>query len=540
MSDKIRKRLYIAIILALIGMMIAGTLYLVHKYSINKTLEEIHSWDDIPELYSKWWKAYKREVFIELITSNIIRELNKLKGAISINDITERLDEDELNELIAGTESEYKYCYFKLDAIRKEDSVPDYAKWLVSRMISDYEETMEHAKALENEYRKKLENLNVFDSASREFFKSISDDIKKQENLLKEMSKAGTIGEFPAMGISLIADMNREYELSMKDIEGILFYTDAKGNKHISEEGIGLFADVSKENMSKKQLELYNMLISYIYTDECDTKELNTIIHAFYREPVKEMFMVRNLKKAGASFIKDLDDELNKKIMEGISNNNQVDKAELLKNIFAFKKISKLGELSYEVSDYENNVGEYKFKLTPYGAEFASEFQSYDVNISVSTKGHGVSGALTFYADYFKKQIKGLEFNGKELTMGQIVSQIMGEVPGVSTYVEFIKAVEDDGKSKEMIANGVMIENAMAIDGYVTEINGDIVVRKGPNTEAIYKYLEKNGYKIDQKDVYEQTRLVLQYGYGENAKNFSDIEKKILNKLGDEGYEWIY
>ena len=42
MSDKIRKRLYIAIILVLIGMMIAGTLYLVHKYSINKTLEEIH------------------------------------------------------------------------------------------------------------------------------------------------------------------------------------------------------------------------------------------------------------------------------------------------------------------------------------------------------------------------------------------------------------------------------------------------------------------------------------------------------------------
>ena len=40
--------------------------------------------------------------------------------------------------------------------------------------------------------------------------------------------------------------MNREYELSMKDIEDILFYTDAKENRHISEEGIGLFADVSK------------------------------------------------------------------------------------------------------------------------------------------------------------------------------------------------------------------------------------------------------------------------------------------------------
>ena len=44
MNDKIKKKIYIAVIVALIGMMIAGTLFLVYKYSIYKAVEEMCSW----------------------------------------------------------------------------------------------------------------------------------------------------------------------------------------------------------------------------------------------------------------------------------------------------------------------------------------------------------------------------------------------------------------------------------------------------------------------------------------------------------------
>ena len=435
--------------------------------------------------------------------------------------------------------------------------MPDYAKWLVSRMISDYEETMEHAKALENEYRKKLENLNVFDSASREFFKSISDDIKKQENLLKEMSKAGTIGEFPAMGISLIADMNREYELSMKDIEGILFYTDAKGNKHISEEGIGLFADVSKENMSKKQLELYNMLISYIYTDECDTKELNTIIHAFYREPVEERLgeskvSVRNLKKAGASFVADLDDKLTEIIKIGEVNNNQVGKAELFRVIFENKKIANI-EVSYEEGGNTDSgkFDGYVVKLSTYQMENGTGkyvnglWQPTKVAalhneiISIVTLGHGLDGFTNFSKKIQDEQSEEyrneMEKLGRKIGYDLLTNKI--NVPMISTLLDVAEAGNYGYKSKVIAQNRYLTDYASLTDAYITQINEDVVLRKGPNTEAICKYLEKQGFSINgtQKENMEN---IIRYGAKINKDTLVKIRDYVKRELENGGYLW--
>ena len=68
------------------------------------------------------------------------------------------------------------------------------------------------------------------------------------------------------------------------------------------------------------------------------------------------------------------------------------------------------------------------------------------------------------------------------------------------------------------------------------------MVRKGPNTNAIFGYLKQCGYEIDKSGIteMEQANQVLTYGKGQKADNFNDIERKISNKLAIQGYEWIY
>lgn len=104
--------------------------------------------------------------------------------------------------------------------------------------------------------------------------------------------------------------------------------------------------------------------------------------------------------------------------------------------------------------------------------------------------------------------------------------------------LDFANDMNNDYKARMLAKNKVFLELAIPTDCYVTEINGEIVVRKGPNTDAVMKYMKDKGYPLNST-LEDNIETMRKYGKDNNKDSSVSISKDIEKKLTERGYKWI-
>ena len=84
----------------------------------------------------------------------------------------------------------------------------------------------------------------------------------------------------------------------------------------------------------------------------------------------------------------------------------------------------------------------------------------------------------------------------------------------------------------------IKVELATTTDSYVTQINDECVIRFGPNTEAVMRYMDNKGYPLkgSMKDNIESLR---KYGKNVGLDSAVEVRDDIKDQLIKGGYKWI-
>ena len=198
--------------------------------------------------------------YFEHISVEILMQYQKLVTAISNNEITEQLDEDELRALINQKQEDYHFYDCRVDNIRTLQRNFEFCSSVFDLLKSHYKAARDNALSLKKDYEKKLNNLINLEKASSSYYSSVNTMIKKQNMLLYDLSIAGAKGKFPKTKLANALSIYSAIRDHNIDPNKLLFCKDASGKKVISVEAIGLFADTEKKNMSPLRLSMYNYI----------------------------------------------------------------------------------------------------------------------------------------------------------------------------------------------------------------------------------------------------------------------------------------
>ena len=248
--------------------------------------------------------------YFEYISVEILTQYQKLVTAISNNEITEKLDEDELRALINQKQEDYNFYGNRVDNIRMLQRNFEFCASVFDLLKNHYKAARDNALSLKKDYEKKLINLINLEKASSSYYSSVNTMIKKQNMLLYDLSIAGAKGKFPKTKLANALSIYSAIRDHNIDPNKLLFCKDASGKKVISVEAIGLFADTEKKNMSPLQLSMYNYIINHIHSSKCTTHDLDNIIEGYYGQEIRtkrgdSIVSLRQLKKSAPNLVSD-------------------------------------------------------------------------------------------------------------------------------------------------------------------------------------------------------------------------------------------
>ena len=301
-------------------------------------------------------------------------------------------------------------------------------------------------------------------------------------------------------------------------------------------EAIGLFADTEKKNMSPLQLSLYGMTVDYIFTNECNHKELKKISNAFYGDVIegKYCYKQRKGKVTTNDFLADLKVSVEKRADANALTKDILEKycvldfalnIDHLSGDILIKKVNKGYEVNYS-SQYED-YRSYKGGIN--GIHAVKSWQTAtNLKQEISYIGRGVDGALNNYNDAIKEIYDYLKYNKKKLAgeakysicMKILEKSLEHAECGASKVLMFpsmMKTLIDkcnDNYAAERAYNRCKgIENSVIFDLHtiessnVAEFNTKFV--KGENTQMIIDHINNStGSNITVNDiVYSQDKV---------------------------------
>ena len=307
--------------------------------------------------------------YFEYISVEILMQYRKLVTAISNNEITEQLDEDELRALINQKQEDYHFYDSWVDNIMTIQRNFEFCSSVFDLLKSHYKAARDNALSLKKDYEKKLSNLINLEKASSSYYSSVNTMIKKQNMLLYDLSIAGAKGKFPKTKLANALSIYSAIRDHNIDPNKLLFCKDASGKKVISVEAIGLFADTEKKNMSPLQLSMYNYIINHIHSSKCTTHDLDNIIEGYYGQEIRtkrgdSIVSLRQLKKSAPNLVSDLNENLTKLTKNGKSNNKLVEITEFVNTVFKETEVTKVGQVKYH-NGYSIKIHTYRYE---YGA----------------------------------------------------------------------------------------------------------------------------------------------------------------------------
>ena len=475
--------------------------------------------------------------YFEHISVEILMQYQKLVTAISNNEITEQLDEDELRALINQKQEDYHFYNFKFCS-----SVFDLLK-------SHYKAARDNALSLKKDYEKKLSNLINLEKASSSYYSSVNTMIKKQNMLLYDLSIAGAKGKFPKTKLANALSIYSAIRDHNIDPNKLLFCKDASGKKVISVEAIGLFADTEKKNMSPLQLSMYNYIINHIHSSECTPRDLDNIIEGYYGQEVRikkgtSIVSLRQLKKSAPDLVSDLNENLTKLTKNGKSNNKLVEITEFVNTVFKETEVTKVGQVKYhngysiKIHTYRYEYGAWKYENGV--AHSSTRAVSCTKDITVHTFGKGLAGAEKYKDLVVDNYIENNKFSVKNFMAktGLNLAQDYISIPGLSSLMDFASDMNNDYNARILAENIIKVELATTTDSYVTQANDECVIRFGPNTEAVMRYMDNKGYPLkgSMKDNIESLR---KYGKNVGLDSAVEVRDDIKDQLIKGGYKWI-
>ena len=317
----------------------------------------------------------------------------------------------------------------------------------------------------------------------------------------------------------------------------MLFCKDASGKKVISVEAIGLFADTEKKNMSPLQLSLYGMTVDYIFTNECNHKELKKISNAFYGDVIegKYCYKQRKGKVTTNDFLADLKVSVEKRADANALTKDILEKycvldfalnIDHLSGDILIKKVNKGYEVNYS-SQYED-YRSYKGGIN--GIHAVKSWQTAtNLKQEISYIGRGVDGALNNYNDAIKEIYDYLKYNKKKLAgeakyiicmkiLEKSLEHAEGGASKALIFPSMMKTLIDKGNDNYAAAERAYdrcrgIENSVIFDLHtiessnVAEFNTKFV--KGENTQMIIEHINNStGSNITVNDiVYSQDKV---------------------------------
>jgi hypothetical protein len=496
--------------------------------------------------------------YFEHISVEILMQYQKLVTAISNNEITEQLDEDELRALINQKQEDYHFYDSMVDNIRTIQRNFEFCSSVFDLLKSHYKSARDNALSLKKDYEKKLSNLINLEKASSSYYSSVNTMIKKQNMLLYDLSIAGAKGKFPKTKLANALSIYSAIRDHNIDSNKLLFCKDASGKKVISVEAIGLFADTEKKNMSPLQLSLYGMTVDYIFTNECNHKELKKISNAFYGDVIegKYCYKQRKGKVTTNDFLADLKVSVEKRADANALTKDILEKycvldfalnIDHLSGDILIKKVNKGYEVNYS-SQYED-YRSYKGGIN--GIHAVKSWQTAtNLKQEISYIGRGVDGALNNYNDAIKEIYDYLKYNKKKLAgeakysicmkiLEKSLEHAEGGASKVLIFPSMMKTLidkcNDDITAERAYDRCKGIENSVIFDLHtiessnVAEFNTKFV--KGENTQMIIEHINNStGSNITVNDiVYSQDKV----------SEVIDKYKKI-EKTGDIGAGALY
>ena len=496
--------------------------------------------------------------YFEHISVEILMQYQKLVTAISNNEITEQLDEDELRALINQKQEDYHFYDSMVDNIRTIQRNFEFCSSVFDLLKSHYKAARDNALSLKKDYEKKLSNLINLEKASSSYYSSVNTMIKKQNMLLYDLSIAGAKGKFPKTKLANALSIYSAIRDHNIDPNKLLFCKDASGKKVISVEAIGLFADTEKKNMSPLQLSLYGMTVDYIFTNECNHKELKKISNAFYGDVIegKYCYKQRKGKVTTNDFLADLKVSVEKRADANALTKDILEKycvldfalnIDHLSGDILIKKVNKGYEVNYS-SQYED-YRSYKGGIN--GIHAVKSWQTAtNLKQEISYIGRGVDGALNNYNDAIKEIYDYLKYNKKKLAgeakysicmkiLEKSLEHAEGGASKVLIFPSMMKTLidkcNDDITAERAYDRCKGIENSVIFDLHtiessnVAEFNTKFV--KGENTQMIIEHINNStGSNITVNDiVYSQDKV----------SEVIDKYKKI-EKTGDIGAGALY
>ena len=487
--------------------------------------------------------------YFEHISVEILMQYQKLVTAISNNEITEQLDEDELRALINQKQEDYHFYDSMVDNIRTIQRNFEFCSSVFDLLKSHYKAARDNALSLKKDYEKKLSNLINLEKASSSYYSSVNTMIKKQNMLLYDLSIAGAKGKFPKTKLANALSIYSAIRDHNIDPNKLLFCKDASGKKVISVEAIGLFADTEKKNMSPLQLSMYNYIINHIHSSKCTTHDLDNIIEGYYGQEIRtkrgdSIVSLRQLKKSAPNLVSDLNENLTKLTKNGKSNNKLVEITEFVNTVFKETEVTKVGQVKYhngysiKIHTYRYEYGAWKYENGV--AHSSTRAVNCTKDITVHTFGKGLSGTDKYYKYVLKKNIDEKEFSIKNFITKEGNNAINSyiNIPVLGTIVDFMNDMGNDYNARILAENMIKVELAKTTDSYVTQINDECVIRFGPNTEAVMRYMDNKGYPLkgSMKDNIESLR---KYGKNVGLDSAVEVRDDIMKKLVKGGYEWI-
>lgn len=487
--------------------------------------------------------------YFEHISVEILMQYQKLVTAISNNEITEQLDEDELRALINQKQEDYHFYDSMVDNIRTIQRNFEFCSSVFDLLKSHYKAARDNALSLKKDYEKKLSNLINLEKASSSYYSSVNTMIKKQNMLLYDLSIAGAKGKFPKTKLANALSIYSAIRDHNIDPNKLLFCKDASGKKVISVEAIGLFADTEKKNMSPLQLSMYNYIINHIHSSECTPHDLDNIIEGYYGQEVRikkgtSIVSLRQLKKSAPDLVLDLNENLTKLTKNGKSNNKLVEITEFVNTVFKETEVTKVGQVKYhngysiKIHTYRYEYGAWKYENGV--AHSSTRAVSCTKDITVHTFGKGLVGAWEYKNAVLGDYISKNKFSKRKIMAktGLNLAQDYISIPGLSSLMDFASDMNNDYNARILAENVIKVELATTTDSYVTQINDECVIRFGPNTEAIMKYMNDNGYPLSGT-LKENIETIKNYGESTGVESTVEVRDYIMKKLVEGGYEWI-
>ena len=487
--------------------------------------------------------------YFEYISVEILTQYQKLVTAISNNEITEKLDEDELRALINQKQEDYNFYGNRVDNIRMLQRNFEFCASVFDLLKNHYKAARDNALSLKKDYEKKLINLINLEKASSSYYSSVNTMIKKQNMLLYDLSIAGAKGKFPKTKLANALSIYSAIRDHNIDPNKLLFCKDASGKKVISVEAIGLFADTEKKNMSPLQLSMYNYIINHIHSSKCTTHDLDNIIEGYYGQEIRtkrgdSIVSLRQLKKSAPNLVSDLNENLTKLTKNGKSNNKLVEITEFVNTVFKETEVTKVGQVKYhngysiKIHTYRYEYGAWKYENGV--AHSSTRAVSCTKDITVHTFGKGLVGAWEYKNAVLGDYISKNKFSTRKIMAktGLNLAQDYISILGLSSLMDFVSDMNNDYNARILAENVIKVELATTTDSYVTQINDECIIRFGPNTEAIMKYMNDNGYPLSGT-LKENIETIKNYGESTGVESTVEVRDYIMKKLVEGGYEWI-